>query len=141
MCLSLSYMSIISILLIEDDPDDIDLMQEALVDNRVDFRLDTISHGDRVLSYLEMSKVFPDVIVLDLNLPKLHGREVLSRLKDSVAFKNIPVVVLTTSSSPVEKEYCLRLGASAFISKPSTIDGFNETVSEIVSVARVDIRS
>lgn len=129
-------MSRISILLVEDDPDDIELMQEALKDNQIDFSLHTINHGDQVLSYLEVCKKFPEVIVLDLNLPKLHGREVLGRLKESDKFRDIPVVILTTSSSVKEKEFCISLGASSFISKPSTVDGFNNTVAEIVSIAR-----
>ncbi len=129
-------MSAISILLVEDDPDDIELMQEALKDNNIDVQLQSISQGDHVIPHLQLSKVFPEIIVLDLNLPKLHGREVLAKLKESERFKSIPVVILTTSSSQKEKEFCLNAGASAFISKPSTVDGFNETVAEIVSLAR-----
>jgi len=134
-------MNAISILLIEDDPDDIELMQEALMDNNIEYKLETINQGDRVVGYLELCKKFPDIIILDLNLPKLHGREVLTRLKQSEMFRNIPVVILTTSSSPVEKEYCLRVGASSFITKPSTVDGFNETVSEIVNIARFELKN
>ncbi len=133
-------MSALSILLVEDDPDDIELMQEALIDNNITYQLETISQGDRVLGHLELSKKFPDVIILDLNLPKLHGREVLSRIKTSDTLKNIPVVILTTSSSPVEREYCLKAGASSFITKPSTVDGFNETVAEIVNIARLELK-
>jgi CheY-like chemotaxis protein len=129
-------MSSISILLIEDDPDDIELMQEALKDNDISFNLQTVSQGDQVLSYLELCKKFPEIIILDLNLPKLHGREVLMRLKESVRFKDIPVVILTTSSSLKEKEFCLNAGARSFISKPSTVEGFNMTIAEIVGIAR-----
>src|ERR1700755_165851 len=100
-------MSAISILLVEDDPDDIELMQEALKDNNIEFNMQSISQGDHVLPHLQLSKNFPEIIVLDLNLPKLHGREVLIRLKESEKFKDIPVVILTTSSSLKEKEFCL----------------------------------
>lgn len=129
-------MSSISILLVEDDPDDVELMQEALKDNNIDFQLQSISQGDHVIPHLQLCKIFPEIIVLDLNLPKLHGREVLSRLKESDLFKDIPVVILTTSSSSMEREYCLNAGAASFISKPSTVDGFNHTVAKIVSIAR-----
>lgn len=141
MWLSLEIMTAISILLVEDDPDDIELMLEALKDNEVNFRMETINQGDRVMNYLETGKNIPDIIILDLNLPKLHGREVLTRLKQSDAFRNIPVIILTTSSSPLEKEFCLRVGASTFITKPSTVEGFNETVSEIVSTAKFEVKS
>lgn len=134
-------MNALSILLVEDDPDDIELMQEALIDNNITYQLETISQGDRVISHLEVCKKFPDVIILDLNLPKLHGREVLSRIKTSDSFKNIPVVILTTSSSPVERDFCLKAGASSFITKPSTVDGFNETVAEIVNIARLELKN
>lgn len=134
-------MNKISILLVEDDPDDIELMQEALQDNKVHFNMVTINQGDRVMKHLELNKQLPDIILLDLNLPKLHGREVLLRIKESSLFKNIPVVILTTSSSVLEKEYCLKAGASSFITKPSTVDGFNETVEEIVSIARLELKN
>jgi CheY-like chemotaxis protein len=129
-------MSAISILLVEDDPDDIELMQEALKDNNIEFNLHSISQGDGVLPHLQLSKNFPEIIVLDLNLPKMHGRDVLQRLKESDLFKDIPVVILTTSSSLKEKEFCLNAGASSFISKPSTVDGFNNTIAEIIGIAK-----
>jgi len=129
-------MSSISILLVEDDPDDIELMQEALTDNEVDFSMETISQGDHVLPHLQLGKIFPEIIILDLNLPKLHGREVLNRLKESDEFRNIPVVILTTTSSSKERENCLKAGAASFITKPSTVEGFNNTIAEIVSIVR-----
>ncbi len=141
MCLYLKFMKKLGILLVEDDPDDIELMQEALVDNRIPYQMETISQGDRVLSYLESCKNFPDIVILDLNLPKLHGREVLTKIKTSSQLRNIPVVILTTSSSPVEKEFCIKAGASSFITKPSTVDGFNATVAEIVNIALLELKS
>src|SRR5690349_9167213 len=95
----------LALLLVEDDPDDVELMRQALDDNGVRYVVEVINHRDQVLNHLEMSKKFPDVIILDLNLPKLHGREVLKKLKAS-KFSAVPVVILTTTSSQHEKENC-----------------------------------
>lgn len=128
-------MNKLNILLIEDDQDDIDLMQDTLNDNGVDFTLEVIKQGDRVIPYLEMSKSFPDIILLDLNLPKMHGREILERIRSAPDFKNIPVAILTTSSSREDIQFCLKAGANAFLTKPSTVDGFNETIASILELA------
>ena len=125
----------LNILLVEDDQDDVELMQEALRDNEIQFVLEIVRQGDRVLPYLKTSKNLPNVILLDLNLPKMHGREVLSRLKLSEEFKQIPVVILTTSSSQIEREFCLSAGASQFLTKPSTVEGFNKTIDTIMKIA------
>ncbi|HWB24750.1 MAG TPA: response regulator [Chitinophagaceae bacterium] len=125
----------LSILLVEDDPDDIELMQNALKDNNIHFTLETIKQGDAVLPYLEKTPTHPDVIVLDLNLPKMHGREVLKGIKANPGTANIPVVILTTSSAKREIDYCLENGASQYLIKPVTMDGFNKTVVSIVNAS------
>lgn len=125
----------IFILLVEDDPDDVDLMQEALAANKVSYEIETINQGDKVIPYLKVCKKFPDVIILDLNIPKLHGREVLKQVKTSDDLASIPVAILTTSSSPAEREICLEVGADIFMTKPSSVDGFNEMIASILSVA------
>jgi CheY-like chemotaxis protein len=126
----------LNILLIEDDQDDIDLMQDALRDNGVDFTMEVIKQGDKAIPYLEACKKFPDIILLDLNLPKVHGREILDSIKSSHSFKHIPVVILTTSSSRDDLEYCVKAGANSFLTKPSTVVGFKETVNAIVDIAQ-----
>jgi CheY-like chemotaxis protein len=128
-------MNQLSILLIEDDPDDVELMQEALKNAEIDYSIKVLGEGNTVLPYLEMCKNFPNVIVLDLNIPKLHGREVLQQLKSSPKFRAIPVAVLTTASSQKERENCLQAGADTFITKPSTVDGFARTVEQIAGIA------
>ncbi len=127
-------MNLLNILLVEDDPDDVELLLEALHDNGVEFSMEAIKESDKVLSYLEACNNFPDIIVLDLNLPKMHGREVLLSLKAS-RFSHIPVVILTTSSSKEDMEFCLKSGADKFLSKPATVDGFNQTVVAITQIA------
>lgn len=137
---SMSTTNTLNILLVEDDQDDVELMQDALKDNGIQFKLDVVKQGDKVIPFLKMCKNFPNVILLDLNLPKMHGREVLSRIKLSEDFKHIPVAILTTSSSQAEKEFCLSAGATHFLTKPSTVDGFNKTIEEIVKIALHDQR-
>lgn len=123
------------ILLVEDDLDDVELMQEALKDSRVDYKMDTVQRGDEVLPWLEAAKRFPDVILLDLNLPNLHGKEVLQLLKGSTRFRKIPVVVLTTTSAKEEADFCMQAGADKFISKPYTLDEFAATTAAILQMA------
>lgn len=129
-------MNTYSILLVEDDPDDVELMIQALHDNNVPYRMETISQGDKVVPHLERCEELPDVVVLDLNLPKLHGREILSRLKALPRLQRLPVVILTTASSQQERDQCLQLGADLFITKPSTVKGFNEMIAAIVERVR-----
>jgi CheY-like chemotaxis protein len=128
-------MNQLSILLIEDDPDDVELMQEALKNAEIHYTMKVLGEGNTVLPYLELCKNFPSVIVLDLNIPKLHGSEVLRQLKKSLRFQGIPVAVLTTASSQKEQEICISAGADIFITKPSTVDGFTKTVQQIVGIA------
>lgn len=129
-------MNTYSILLVEDDPDDVELMIQALHDNDVPYCLETVSQGDQAVPHLERCGSLPDVVVLDLNLPKLHGREILSRLKAQPRLQGLPVVILTTASSQQERDQCLRLGADLFITKPSTVKGFNEMIAAILDCVR-----
>jgi DNA-binding response OmpR family regulator len=123
------------ILHVEDDQDDVDFFQQAFADNGVSIISEVINEGDKVLPWLKQGNKLPDMIVMDLNLPKLHGKEILRNIKATEQFKDIPIVILTTSSSVEDRKCCLENGADAFITKPSSIEGFKSMVSEIVSVA------
>jgi CheY-like chemotaxis protein len=123
------------ILLVEDDQDDVELMQDALRDNGIEFTMEVVKQGDKVIPFLKVCKDFPNIILLDLNLPKMHGREILSRIKLSDDFKQIPVAILSTSSSNSEREFCLSAGATMFLTKPTTVDGFNKTIKAIMEIA------
>ncbi len=136
----MSTSNTLNILLVEDDQDDVELMQDALRDNGVKFNMDVVRQGDKVLPFLKSCKNLPGIILLDLNLPKMHGREVLSRIKLSEDFRHIPVAILTTSSSQAEKEFCLSAGATNFLTKPSTVEGFNKTIQLILKIALEDHR-
>lgn len=125
----------LNILLVEDDPDDIDLFGYALEDNAVDCQLEVIMEGDGVLPYLSSLVNQPDVVVLDLNLPKVPGRDVLQQIKAAPRLRSIPVAVLTTSSAKEDADSCYALGADRFLTKPATQDGFTSTIQTIVELA------
>jgi CheY-like chemotaxis protein len=125
----------LDILLIEDDIDDVDLLKDALSDNNIAYKMQVVMEGDKALDYLTNTPYLPEIIVMDLNLPKTDGKEILQEIKSSNSFINIPIIVLTTSSSKEDIDYCTRMGISKFITKPATIDGWNTTIHSIVKVA------
>jgi CheY-like chemotaxis protein len=126
----------IRILLIEDDTDDIELLKDAFEQNDVNCSIDVVMEGDKAIPFLENNPSLPDVIVMDFNLPKLHGREILSQIRASKNFNGIPLMVLTTSASQDDIRYAFSMGANKFITKPNTMEGFNNTVEAIVSLVR-----
>jgi DNA-binding response OmpR family regulator len=125
----------LDILLIEDDIDDVDLLKDALLDNNVSYQMEVIMEGDKVFNYLSSAEILPEIIVMDLNLPKTDGKEILQEIRSSSLLLEIPIVVLTTSSSREDIEYCTKMGISKFITKPATVDGWNSTINSIVTVA------
>jgi CheY-like chemotaxis protein len=126
----------IRILLIEDDQDDIYLLKEAIKENGLNAEFDILMQGNKIIDWVDQNSTMPDLVILDLNLPKMHGRDVLCHIKQHWRFKTVPVMVLTTSSQLSDKEFCLQNGASKFMSKPSTSEGFKELVQTIVSLSK-----
>ncbi|WP_018611317.1 response regulator [Segetibacter koreensis] len=126
----------LDILLIEDDMDDIDLLKDAFEDNKVPYHMEVIMDGDKVSGYLESVETLPEIIVMDLNLPKIDGKEILLELKSSFYLTDIPIIVLTTSSSREDIDYCNNMGIRKFITKPASIDGWNSTIHSIINVAK-----
>lgn len=125
----------LDILLIEDDIDDIDLLKDALNENKVQYHMDVIMEGDKVSNYFKSVKDLPEIIVMDLNLPKTNGKEVLHELKSSFHL-TVPIVILTTSSSKEDIDYCNKLGIRKFLTKPDSIEGWNTTIHSIMNVAK-----
>jgi two-component system, chemotaxis family, response regulator Rcp1 len=126
----------IEVLLVEDSPGDVRLTQEALKDAKVHVNLQVARDGIEALSLLKREGEFansprPDLILLDLNLPKKDGREVLQEIKESPTLKSIPVVILTTSASNTDILRSYMLHANCYITKPVNLDGFLKVVKTI----------
>jgi chemotaxis family two-component system response regulator Rcp1 len=126
----------IEVLLVEDSLGDVRLTREAFKDAKVHINLHVVSDGAEAMAFLgregEYAKVpRPDLILLDLNLPKKDGREVLQEVKESPALKSIPVVILTTSASEADILRSYRLHANCYITKPVDLDGFLHVVKSI----------
>ena len=129
-------MKIIDILLVEDNPADIDLTKEAFEECKFLNNLHIISDGENALAFLRKEKNFrdkprPDLILLDLNLPKIDGREILAEIKNDDKLKQIPVVILTTSESKEDITEMYKLHANCYITKPVDINQFIKVVQSI----------
>jgi two-component system, chemotaxis family, response regulator Rcp1 len=129
-------MRCIDILLIEDSAADIRLTREALKEAKVLNRLHVIEDGAAAMEYLRRQGPYagsprPDLILLDLNLPKKDGREVLAEIKQDEALMTIPVVVLTTSTAEEDVVRSYHLRANAYVTKPVNLQQFFEVVAAI----------
>jgi two-component system, chemotaxis family, response regulator Rcp1 len=128
----------IEVLLVEDSPGDVRLTREAFKDAKVHINLHVASDGAEAMAFLGREGEFsnaprPDLILLDLNLPKKDGREVLAELKESPALKCIPVVILTTSASEADIQGSYMRHANCYITKPVDLEGFLKVVKSIDS--------
>lgn len=120
------------ILLVEDDPADAMLVEEALLDGAEDRNLVQVPDGVAALEYLrDASRPRPDLIVLDLNMPRMNGAEMLKILKEDSDLKAIPVVILTTSAANEDVATAYATHASAYVVKPVNLDDFIEAVRSI----------
>jgi len=126
----------IDILLVEDDPGDVLITREALELSKVTNNLAVVNDGEQALAYLRQQGDFadatrPGLILLDLNLPRRDGREVLAEIKADPELRRIPVVVLTTSQAEEDILRSYDLHANAFVSKPVDFDRFVEVVRQV----------
>jgi two-component system, chemotaxis family, response regulator Rcp1 len=128
----------IEVLLVEDSTGDVRLTREAFKDAKVHINLHVASDGAEAMSFLKhegehVNAPRPDLILLDLNLPKKDGREVLEEIKVSPTLGSIPVVILTTSASDADILRSYKLHANCYITKPVDLDGFLTVVKSIDS--------
>lgn len=127
---------IIDILLVEDNPGDIRLTQEVLKEGKIKNKLSVVMDGEEAISFLKKIGKYkdvstPDLILLDLNLPKKDGREVLAEIKSNPKFSSIPVVILTTSDAEKDVISSYASHANAFITKPVDFNQFVTVVRAI----------
>jgi CheY-like chemotaxis protein len=126
---------VINVLLVEDDPGDVLMTREAF-EEYLHNRLDVVSDGSEALAYLRREGEYtdaprPDLILLDLNLPRRDGREVLAEVKADENLRTIPVIVLTTSQADEDVLRSYQLHANAYVTKPVDFDGFIEAIRQI----------
>ncbi|KPM53536.1 two-component system response regulator [Frankia sp. CcI49] len=136
----------VEVLLVEDDPGDVLMTREAFEDHKLKNNLNVVSDGVEALAYLRGEGVYagatrPDLILLDLNLPRRDGREVLAEVKSDERLRRIPIVVLTTSEAEEDILRSYDLHANAYITKPVDFERFVSVVRQIddffITVARL----
>jgi CheY-like chemotaxis protein len=126
----------VEILLVEDDPGDVLITREAFEHSRLTNTLHAVSNGEEALRFLRQEGEFagvgrPDLILLDLNLPRLDGRELLAIIKADSQLRQIPVVVLTTSQAEEDIFRSYDLHANAFVTKPVDFEKFVQVVGQV----------
>lgn len=129
------------ILIAEDDADDRYLLQTAFMEKGYSEKIDFVENGVELLNYLDNVytnenlevNALPGFILLDLNMPKKDGREVLKEIKQHPVFKKIPVIVFTTTKNEIEIKRCYELGANSYIVKPISFDALLKVVENIRS--------
>lgn len=126
----------IEILMVEDNPGDVRLTQEALKEYKIRNNLYVVGDGEQAMKFLRQQEPYqdstrPDLILLDLNLPKMDGREVLQEIKNDSGLKRIPIVVLTTSEAEEDIVQSYDLHANSYVTKPVDFERFVKVVKVI----------
>lgn len=124
------------LLLIEDNPGDVRLTQEAFSEGSIPINMDVVMDGEEAIKFLRKQGEYatastPDLILLDLNLPKKDGRQVLEEIKSDDLLKLIPVVILTTSNAEVDIRMSYNAHANCFINKPVDFDNFFDIIQKV----------
>jgi len=127
------------ILLVEDNPDDVELTRLAFDEAKIAYKLVVVGDGAEALDYLFARGAYgdrnpddlPSIVLLDLNLPKVDGREVLQAIRANEKTRSIPVVVLTTSTEPFDVEASYALGVNSYIQKPVDFERFVWAVQQV----------
>jgi len=127
------------ILLVEDNPDDVELTRFAFAESKIANKLVVVNDGAAALDYLFAQGKYadrdpsqlPSIVLLDLNLPKVDGREVLQAIRANEATRTLPVVVLTTSAEPFDVEASYALGVNSYIQKPVDFEQFVWAVKQV----------
>ncbi|WFE40065.1 response regulator [Micromonospora sp. WMMD998] len=126
----------VRILVVDDDPGDVLMIEEALEESDVEKVIDVVADGEEAMEFLRREGRHaearrPDVILLDLNMPRMDGRQVLGEVKRDENLRTIPIVVLTTSNADTDVVSSYTLQANAYVTKPIDLDDFNDVVRRI----------
>src|SRR5579884_4029176 len=114
----------VQIFIVEDNLGDVLLVREALKESSLRFELKHAADGEEAIQAISKNRIHPDLVLLDINLPKRDGWEVLSELRANTDTRNVPVVVLSSSGSPEDRDRALRNVPSMYIQKPSNLEDF-----------------
>jgi CheY-like chemotaxis protein len=117
------------VLLVEDNPADADLVEEAFAEANIDCQLYILRDGAQAIEFIErldsgLSQACPDLVLLDLNLPKVGGEAILERLRSSPMCKSVKVLIVSSSDAPTDRKRAMELGASEYFRKPSSLEQF-----------------
>lgn len=126
----------LNVLLVEDSPGDVRLTQEAFRDANLAVRLHVANDGVQAMAFLRQEGDYaeaprPDLTLLDLNMPKMDGRQVLAQIKADDILRTIPTVILTTSASDEDIAKCYQLQANCYLTKPVQLDAFDNLVKSV----------
>jgi len=130
--------NVVRILIADDDPEDLELIEEALLSVEPTAELHTFADGLSAYEYLHtrMDNDLPSLIILDYNMPKLTGIDLLLRLNAQTRYKDIPKIVLSTSSAGPHKHECMVNGAAAYIVKPDSMTEMHNVAKKLVALCR-----
>jgi len=122
------------VLYADDDVDDKDWVTDACRAVESSLQMVFVENGRQVIDYLlgRPQQQLPALIVLDLNMPELDGRQTLQKLKATPLYRHIPVAIVTTSANKIDREVCQRLGASIFLTKPDTVQAWQDIVRQLL---------
>jgi len=126
----------LELLLVEDSPGDVRLTQEAFLAANMDVHMDVATDGVEAMAFLRHEKAYvnarrPDLILLDLNMPKMDGRQVLAQIKEDASLKTIPIVILTTSDSEDDIVNSYQLHANCYLCKPVQLSAFENLAKSV----------
>ncbi len=126
----------VEILLVDDDAGDVEMTRESLKNSKLHVHLSHVSDGQECMEYLRRTGKYeearkPDMVLLDLNMPRKDGRQVLEEMKKDQYLKKIPTVILTTSGAEADVNQTYDLGANCYIKKPIDFEQFKKVVNEI----------
>lgn len=126
----------VRILVVDDDPGDVLMIEEALAESDIEKVIDVVGDGEEAMEFLRqegrhVGAPRPDMILLDLNMPRMDGRQVLGAVKGDEDLRTIPIVVLTTSNADTDILGSYTLQANAYVTKPIDLDDFNDVVRRV----------
>lgn len=129
-------MSLAEVLLVDDNPADLDLARDLLIANEHPRQVNTVTDGEDAVAFLRREGRFtsaqrPDLIILDLNLPRKNGWQVLEEVKSDPKLRSTPVVIFSTSEAPHDIGNCYRLGANSYVRKPGNLQDFMAVIQSI----------